>query len=150
MPGEMALRRLLPCLLLVLAATPATTYADAWSILGGGPARAGHDAFDHGAPTNVIGSWSQTATAEQGIKAGPVISDGVPGTQRVVYGTHADDLHALLALAVLTASSSEKLADVAPILATATLAVVIVRLAVTLAENQRAWPRAAARRTRTR
>ena len=44
---------------------------------------------------------------------------------------------ALLALAVLTASSSEKLAEVAPILATATLAVVIVRLAVTQAENQR-------------
>jgi hypothetical protein len=44
---------------------------------------------------------------------------------------------ALLALAVLTASSSEMLAEVAPILATATLAVVIVRLAVTQAENQR-------------
>jgi two-component system cell cycle response regulator len=44
---------------------------------------------------------------------------------------------ALLALAVLTASSSENLSNVAPILATATLAVVIVRLAVTLAENQR-------------
>ena len=44
---------------------------------------------------------------------------------------------ALLALAVLTASSSENLSNVAPILATATLGVVIVRLAVTLAENQR-------------
>jgi two-component system, cell cycle response regulator len=44
---------------------------------------------------------------------------------------------ALLALAVLTASSSENLSHVAPILATATLALVIVRLAVTLAENQR-------------
>ena len=44
---------------------------------------------------------------------------------------------AMLALAVLTASSSEKLSDVAPILATSTLALVIVRLAVTLAENQR-------------
>ena len=88
----MALRRLLPCLLL-LAATPATAYADAWSTLGGGPARAGHSAFDHGATTNVIESWSQTATAERDIKAGPVISDGVPGTQRVVYGTDADDLH---------------------------------------------------------
>jgi hypothetical protein len=41
----------------------------------------------------VIESWSQTATAEQDIKAGPVVSDGVPGTQRVVFGTDADDLH---------------------------------------------------------
>jgi hypothetical protein len=89
----MALRPLLSCLLLLLAAAPATAYADAWSTLGGGPARAGHSAFDHGATTNVIESWSQTATAEQDIKAGPVISDGVPGTQRVVYGTDLDDLH---------------------------------------------------------
>jgi two-component system, cell cycle response regulator len=45
-------------------------------------------------------------------------------------------LVALLALAVLTVGSFERLAPVAPILATATLALVIVRLAVTLAENQ--------------
>jgi two-component system cell cycle response regulator len=46
-------------------------------------------------------------------------------------------LVALLALAVLAASSLEKRTAVATILATATLALVIVRLAVTLAENQR-------------
>ena len=80
-------------MLLLFAAAPATAFADGWSTVGGGPARAGHSAFDHGAITNVIQSWSQTATAEQDVKAGPVISDGVPGTQRVVYGTDADDLH---------------------------------------------------------
>ena len=46
-------------------------------------------------------------------------------------------LVALLALAVLTVSSFSDLSPVAPVLATATLAVVIVRLAITLAENQR-------------
>jgi hypothetical protein len=89
----MALRRLLPCLLLLLAAAPATASAVGWSTLGGGPGRAGHDAFDHGATTNVIGSWSQTATAEQDVITGPVVSDGIPGTQRVVYGTALDALH---------------------------------------------------------
>jgi hypothetical protein len=89
----MRLRHFLSCLLLSLAAAPATASAEPWSTLGGGSARAGHSAFDHGATTNVISSWSQTATAEQDIKAGPVISDGVPGTQRVVYGTDLDDLH---------------------------------------------------------
>ena len=83
----MRLRHFPSLLLLLFAAAPATASADAWSTLGGGPARAGHSAFDHGATTNVIQLWSQTATAEQDIKAGPVISDGVPGTQRVVYGT---------------------------------------------------------------
>ncbi|HYN50690.1 MAG TPA: GGDEF domain-containing protein [Thermoleophilaceae bacterium] len=46
-------------------------------------------------------------------------------------------LVALLALAVLAVSSFGELDPVAPILATATLALVILRLAVTLAENQR-------------
>ena len=46
-------------------------------------------------------------------------------------------LVALLALAVLAAGSSDELSTVAPVLATATLALVIVRLAITLAENQR-------------
>jgi two-component system, cell cycle response regulator len=46
-------------------------------------------------------------------------------------------LVAMLALAVLAVGSFKVLSPVAPVLATATLALVIVRLAVTLAENQR-------------
>ena len=46
-------------------------------------------------------------------------------------------LVAMLALAVLAVSSFKHLSTVAPVLATATLALVIVRLAVTLVENQR-------------
>jgi two-component system cell cycle response regulator len=46
-------------------------------------------------------------------------------------------LVAMLALAVLAVSSFRPLSPVAPVLASATLALVIVRLAVTLAENQR-------------
>ena len=80
-------------MLLLCAAVPASAAATGWSGLGGGPARAGHDAFDHGATTNVVASWSQTALAEQDVVAGPVISGGVPGTQRVVYGTDSDALH---------------------------------------------------------
>jgi two-component system, cell cycle response regulator len=46
-------------------------------------------------------------------------------------------LVAMLALAVLAVGSFRTLSPVAPVLASATLALVIVRLAVTLAENQR-------------
>ena len=77
-------------MLLLFAAVPAGAAATAWTGLGGGPGRSGHDAFDHGATTNVTGSWSQTATAEQDVVAGPVISDGVFSAQRVVYGTALD------------------------------------------------------------
>ena len=80
-------------MLLLFAAVPAGAAATAWTGLGGGPGRSGHDAFDHGATTNVTGSWSQTATAEQDVVAGPVISDGVFSAQRVVYGTALDALH---------------------------------------------------------
>ena len=80
-------------MLLLFAAVPAGAAATAWTGLGGGPGRSGHDAFDHGATTNVTASWSQTATAEQDVVAGPVISDGVFSAQRVVYGTALDALH---------------------------------------------------------
>jgi hypothetical protein len=89
----MGLRHFFLCMLLPLAFAPASAVASGWSGLGGGAGRSGHDAFDHGATTNVIGSWSQTATAEQDVEAGPVISDGIPGTQRVVYGTGLGALH---------------------------------------------------------
>ncbi len=89
----MRLRHLLCCLLLLLAAVPASASATAWTGLGGGPGRSGHDAFDHGATTNVVDAWSQTATAEQDVVTGPVISDGVFSAQRVVYGTALDALH---------------------------------------------------------
>jgi outer membrane protein assembly factor BamB len=89
----MRLRHLLCCLLLLLAALPASASATAWTGLGGGPGRSGHDAFDHGATTNVVDAWSQTATAEQDVVTGPVISDGVFSAQRVVYGTALDALH---------------------------------------------------------
>jgi outer membrane protein assembly factor BamB len=80
-------------MLLLLAAAPAGASATAWTGLGGGPGRSGHDAFDHGATTNVVGSWSQTATAEQDVVVGPVVSDGVFSAQRVVYGTALDAVH---------------------------------------------------------
>jgi hypothetical protein len=79
--------------MLLLLAAPAGASATAWTGLGGGPGRSGHDAFDHGATTNVINSWSQTATAEQDIVAGPVVSDGVLSAQRVVYATALDAVH---------------------------------------------------------
>jgi hypothetical protein len=90
----MRLRHVLLSLLLI-AVTPASAAASSWSTLGAGPARAGHDAFDHGATTNVVESWSQTAGAEQNVVAGPVVSDGIPGTQRVVYGTSNLGVNAL-------------------------------------------------------
>jgi hypothetical protein len=80
-------------MLLLLAAAPAGAFATAWTGLGGGPGRSGHDAFDHGATTNVINSWSQTATAEQNVVAGPVVSDGIFSAQRVVYATALDAVH---------------------------------------------------------
>jgi hypothetical protein len=80
-------------MLLLLAAAPVGAFATAWTGLGGGPGRSGHDAFDHGATTKVINAWSQTATAEQDIVAGPVISDGVFTAQRVVYATALDAVH---------------------------------------------------------
>lgn len=89
----MGLRHFFLCMLLLLASVPASAVASGWSGLGGGAGRSGHDAFDHGATTNVLGSWSQIAALEQKVIAGPVISDGVPGTERVVYGTALDALH---------------------------------------------------------
>lgn len=83
----MGLRHFFLCVLLLLAAAPASAAASGWFTLGGGPARAGHDAFDHGATTPVIYSWSQTEIAEQDVQAGPVVSEGIPGSERVVYGT---------------------------------------------------------------
>ena len=79
--------------MLLLLAAPAGASATAWTGLGGGPGRSGHDAFDHGATTNVINSWSQTATAEQDIVAGPVVSDGVFSAQRVVYAAALVAVH---------------------------------------------------------
>lgn len=89
----MRLRPFLCSILLLFAAVPAGASATAWTGLGGGPGRSGHDAFDHGATTNVVGSWSQTATAEQDVVVGPVVSDGIFSAQRVVYGTDLDAVH---------------------------------------------------------
>ena len=73
--------------LLFIAVTPASAAASSWSTLGGGPARAGHDAFDHGATTNVVEGL--LLAAERGMPGNAYfVTDGEP----VVFREFITDL----------------------------------------------------------